>query len=201
MEILLTVVLIILGLALAPIARLWENRERRSLAGEWKRKAPLASDSGDKFMMAFAAQPSGTPPEPDPKGTRVLVIYGVIVGIAAIVTSVHYWETLRSLHADDFFFFGWLFLTMTFGMIVSVLLTKIREGRPLTEVTVVQLLVPMFFSLVVFYPIWAIASSSPRNFFAFYTAFLNGYFWDKIVASLKPPPGTQQGSGPSGDSQ
>jgi len=43
------------------------------------------------------------------------------------------------------------------------------------------------FSLVVFYPIWALVADAPRNLFAFYAAFLNGFFWETVVANARLP--------------
>jgi hypothetical protein len=53
----------------------------------------------------------------------------------------------------------------------------------------VYLIFPILFSVIVFYPIWSIATTNPRGFFVFYAAFLNGYFWENVVSSIKAPPG------------
>jgi len=89
-------------------------------------------------------------------------------------------------HEHDLFSWAWLFLTMAFGMSVQVLATNFREGQPLMSVESSQLLYPLLFSIVVFYPIWGIGASAPRNFFSFYAAFLNGFFWQTVVAAAKP---------------
>jgi hypothetical protein len=68
------------------------------------------------------------------------------------------------------------------------------------EINAPDLLVPVFFSLIVYYSIWSVAASAPRGLFPFYAAFLNGYFWRHVVSQAKPTVATQtvQGAAPPG---
>jgi len=66
----------------------------------------------------------------------------------------------------------------------------VTQGSPATfNVTATDLLLPLLFSIVVFYPIWAIATTAARSFFVIHAAFLNGYFWESFVAAAKPVEG------------
>ena len=185
MEVILAIVLILSGLALGPIARFLEAREEEMLYKEWRRRLPKSQQgSSVGFMTGIGG--GGTPPPPKPKGGAVLAVFAVLVLTLGLVTGIRYWPHL-SKHQDDLFFWGWLFLTMIFGMFVQVLSINRREGRPLFTVEASQLVYPLLFSIIAFYPVYGVGTSSPHTFFSFYAAFLNGFFWETTVTNAKPP--------------
>jgi hypothetical protein len=109
----------------------------------------------------------------------------------AVLTAGRYWHELWT-HLDDVIFSIWLAITMVVGMLVQVLAANYRSTSKLMPVTFDRLIFPLLFSIIVFYPIWALAASAPRNFFVFHAAFLNGYFWEHVVSTTQPP-GTSAG--------
>jgi len=118
---------------------------------------------------------------------RILLGFVAILCLLGIATLVHYrGAVVRNI--DGFFYGAWLVVTMIAGMFTQVLATNYRAGKPLLDVTSTRLLFPLVFSLIVYYPIWALSGSAP-NFFAFYGAFLNGYFWEQVVSSARVPNG------------
>jgi len=137
---------------------------------------------------------AGTTPAPTPDHPRrtisashlVLVMFAVIVVLFGGVTLVRYLPLIRQ-NPDSSYFIIWLFITMVFGMFVQVLTANYRSGRPMLEIGASQLVFPLLFSILVFYPIWAMATSGTRSFFAIHAAFLNGFFWESIVSSTKAP--------------
>ena len=91
---------------------------------------------------------------------------------------------------DELFYALWLILVMFAGMFVQVLAHSYHT-RKTFSISKEQLILPLLFSIVVFYPIWAIATSSARGFFVIHAAFLNGYFWESVVTAARPPGGGQ----------
>lgn len=116
----------------------------------------------------------------------ILFIFLGIVLLLGVITSIHYWNSLCD-NQDSLLFNIWLFLIMVFGMFVQVLSSNYRSGKPLFEVDASQLIFPLLFSIIVFYPICTINASSTHSFFSIYTAFLNGYFWESVVSSTYKP--------------
>jgi hypothetical protein len=114
------------------------------------------------------------------KANAVVSLFGFILLAMSMVTLARYWAQILS-HADTLLFGIWLFLFMTGGMFVQVVTQNFD-----TKVTSRQLLKPLLFSVMVFYPIWAVAANSPKGPFSLYSAFLNGYFWQTIVQDIKP---------------
>jgi hypothetical protein len=98
---------------------------------------------------------------------KVLLAFAVVVVSFGAITIVRYWSYLAA-HGDDAFFASWLFITMVAGMFVQVLSSNYREGRDLLDVSATQLLFPLLFAIVVFYPIWAIGAAAAKTFFAVY---------------------------------
>lgn len=121
-----------------------------------------------------------------PPGLKVLSIFAIFVSAFGVMTLWRYWSTVQE-NQDLLFFAFWLFLTMVFGMFVQVFASNYRSGKPLFDVTVSRLTFPLLFSLIVYYPIWAIAASAPGGLFPFYAAFLNGYFWESVVSAAQLP--------------
>lgn len=131
-------------------------------------------------------RPREKPERVSPSGRRVLLYFSAVVGLFAVLTVAKYWRLLIANEDTVYFAIG-LFLTMVAGMFVQVLSSNYREGRPLFEVSTEQLIFPLLFALVVFYPIWALGASAPKTLFSFYAAFLNGFFWETVVSSAKLP--------------
>ena len=184
MDVALAVAVILLGLALGPIAQFLERREAQRLEEEWRREW-AQSRKGMGAVVTGRGVP-GLPPQPEPKGPKLLFWFAMIVVIFGLITLVRFWPSVR-INEKDLFFWTWLFLTMVFGMFVQVLATNYRSGQRLFAVEASQLLFPLLFSIVVFYPIWGIGASAPKEFFSFYAAFLNGYFWETVVSAARPP--------------
>jgi hypothetical protein len=124
--------------------------------------------------------------KPIPTGVVVLGGFGLLVLLFGGVTLWLYRDRLARLQGV-LLLGGWLFLTMVGGMFVQVLASNRQSERPLWHVSSSQLVFPLLFSLVVFYPIWLIGEAGDKGFFAFYAAFLNGYFWESIVSNVQPP--------------
>jgi|GEM_PF-5318559 len=117
-------------------------------------------------------------------GRWVLYIFALTLIAFGVFALIYYWDIIHK-NTDTWLFAAGLFLVMAAGMFVQVLATNYRAGRGLFEITAVELVFPLFFALVVYYPVWASAESSPRNLFSFYAAFLNGYFWKTVVSAAK----------------
>jgi len=127
-------------------------------------------------------------------GAKFLLWFLVVVVAFGAFSLYRYWPMVTE-NADTLMLAAGLLLTMAAGMVVQVLASNYRAGRELLDVQASQLIFPMLFALIVFYPIWTLAASSPRNLFAFYAAFLNGYFWESVVSTAKAP--TPQPTPPS----
>jgi hypothetical protein len=176
--------LTIIGLFLGPISRYLEKREaNRLLAEQFQKMMEQHPEGAITFSMYRMTEPT---PEPKPKGFLVLIIFAIIVGIFGLCTVAYFWSYLYN-HLDKLIFAIWLFLTMVFGMFVQVLNEFYRAKQPLSQIEASHLLFPLLFSIVVFYAIWATVGSASHNFFSFYAAFLNGFFWETTVSQAKPP--------------
>jgi multisubunit Na+/H+ antiporter MnhG subunit len=177
MDVLLPVILLVLaGMSLPFVARSLEQREARQILEEWHQK------QAGKMQFGVLTPP----PLPEPQGTKVLIVFGVLVVLFGILTVYRHWSFFTE-NEEDLVFWTWLFLTMVFGLFVQVLANNHQQNLPLFRIEASQLLYPLLFSIVIFYPVWGIAASAPRNFFSFYGAFLNGYFWQNVVAAVKRP--------------
>lgn len=119
-------------------------------------------------------------------GAKVLITFGGVVAFFGIVVVTRYWQDIL-FHADRLMFAFGLFLTMVAGMFVQVIAANYRANRELLDISATQLVFPLLFSLVVFYPIWTLAGDASRDLFSFYAAFLNGYFWESVVTAAKNP--------------
>jgi len=123
---------------------------------------------------------------PAKQGAPYLIGFAVVVVLFGAFNLFHYRHDLMA-RTDDVLFYVWLVLAMIAGMFVQVVAANHRARRALFSVSRDRLVFPLLFSIVVFYPIWALAASSPHSFFAVHAAFLNGYFWESIVSAAKPP--------------
>lgn len=175
----LTVVAPLLGVA-AKAASAWRQGQRR-----------LAINSAEEpFRTANAApdhmQALRRPRRHIPAGVVVLLIFAILVVSFGLFSLFYYWPLIAA-NGETLMFALWLFFAMIGGMFVQVLAGNYRAGRGLFDVSASQLIFPLLFALIVFYPIWALAASSPHNLFSFYAAFLNGYFWESVVSAAKRP--------------
>jgi hypothetical protein len=125
---------------------------------------------------------------PEPKGFPYLAGLACVIIVFGVFNLWYFWNTLRD-QAENAIFIVWLILAMMAGMFVKVVATNYQAGRPLFDVSGDQLVYPLLFSVMVFYPVWAVAASAPKGFFVIHSAFLNGYFWESIVSAAKPPAG------------
>lgn len=123
--------------------------------------------------------------EDRPSGAPMLYIMAGLTVAFCLFCLIYYWRSIE-LRADEALFGIALFLAMVAGMMIQVLAANYRAGNPLFSVSRDQLIFPLLFSVMVFYPVWAVAADAPKGLFPLHAAFLNGYFWESIVASAKP---------------
>jgi hypothetical protein len=147
-----------------------------------KRRPALELKGGN----AGGAKKPTAPPRISRSGVAVLSIFAAIVVIYGLFTLIWYWQEIRQ-QIDDALFLVWLLLIMVAGMFSQVLVSNYRNGHPLLSVNVEQLIFPLLLAPIVFFSIWTLAASAPRNGFALYAAFVNGFFWEAAVASTKGP--------------
>jgi hypothetical protein len=121
----------------------------------------------------------------DDSGKKILYVFAILVALFGAFTLFRYLDVIIR-NQDAVFYGAWLVLVMIAGMFVQELATAYRASKSFS-VPKGQLVLPLLFSIVVFYPIWAIATSSARSFFVIHAAFLNGYFWESVVTSARPP--------------
>jgi hypothetical protein len=136
--------------------------------------------------LRFTGKPAGRAFVRAEGAVEVLGIFAVIVAVYGAFAAYHYWSVLKA-HGDDLMYALGLGLVMVFGMFVQVISENRRQQRKWADIDAGQLLYPLLFSIVVFYPIWLLAANAPKNFFVVHAAFLNGYFWEGIVSEAKRP--------------
>jgi hypothetical protein len=140
--------------------------------------------AGGSIQIVNVTPKPPRPPRFSP-GQRLLLCFAGLLIVALIPTLVHYWTAIIA-NSELLIFAVWLFFTMIAGMFVQVIVDNYQAGHPMFEINAPDLLVPIFFSLIVYYSIWSVAASAPRGLFSFYAAFLNGYFWRHVVSQAKP---------------
>lgn len=121
----------------------------------------------------------------EPGAKRILFGFAAFLFLLGIATLIHYRGALMRC-IDILYYDAWLVVTMVAGIFTQVFGSNYRVGKPILDVTSEQLLFPLAFSIIVFYPIWGLSGAAP-SFFSFYAAFLNGYFWEQVVSSARPP--------------
>ena len=126
---------------------------------------------------------------------RLLSGFLLIVFIFGVITLYLYRDQMIALK-DDLLFGAWLFLAMVGGMFIQVISSNYQNGKDLFEVTLSQLIYPLLFSIIVYYPVWVIAASATSSFFAIYAAFLNGFFWRTVVDNTQIPMPPQDSTPP-----
>jgi hypothetical protein len=134
---------------------------------------------GRKPLVEFGAAPATS-------GAPYLIAFALIAIIFGLFTAIFFRLALFA-HPEDVIFAIWLVIAMIGGMFAQVIAANYRARSELFSVSRDRLLYPLLFSVIVFYPIWALAASSAHGFFAIHAAFLNGYFWESIVSAAKPP--------------
>ena len=117
------------------------------------------------------------------RGRRFLLVFVILLGLLSAYTLYQFTPTIS---AEKLFLFIWLFVFMLLGMIVRVITANHRIGKPLFDVAIDDIVYPVLFSVIVFYPIWVMVEKEANIPFSIYSAFLNGYFWRSIVADAKP---------------
>lgn len=180
-EIVLSVGITVIGAALSSISTFATRRASRKRQPTSQKEAP----EGVLSLRTNKAPPPGGPSRSS--GQYVLMVFACVVAFLAIITLIRNFDQIMK-HLDELLFGFWLFLTMIAGMFVKVMNDNYLKDRNLVHITATQLFYPMLFALVVFYPVWAMEADAPRTVFSFYAAFLNGFFWESVVTSVKAPP-------------
>lgn len=141
------------------------------------------------IVVFFARHEIGNLTRQLDSSSRLLFGFACVVAYFGGTAVIHYWHQI-SLSADRFYLALGLFFTMVAGMFVQVIAANFKgDSASLLAVTPSQLLYPVLFAPIVFYSIWALASSSSAGLFSFYAAFLNGYFWQSVVNSAQKTQG------------
>lgn len=117
-------------------------------------------------------------------GAQLLLVFGLVTLAFGVISVIKYWDDIRQ-YEFSIYLGVWLFLAMVAGMFVRVLATNHESGAPIFDVNASDLVYPLLFSLVVFYPIWALAADGRGGLFPIHAAFLNGYFWESVVAAAR----------------
>ena len=115
---------------------------------------------------------------------RVLIVFIILAFIYAGTAIWNYWDKVKELEDVIFLALG-LLLTMIAGMFVQVVTNNYSKEKGPFEVSGAQLIYPMLFAPIVFYPVWAVGGSQGASLFLFYSAFLNGYFWESVISAAK----------------
>ncbi|SRR6266478_6456467 len=123
--------------------------------------------------------------------TIVLTVFFAILGVALIGQFIMHLRGLNTPEQKKEFvhttiYGAFLFVLMVAGMFARYFWELFQTGKDLGDADLKALLMPLLVSLMVFYPLWTIASGSPRNFFSIVAAFQNGFFWQTIFSGLKP---------------
>lgn len=184
---LFSLVLTVAGAVLAALPTFLARRRGASLRTKPERKVVF------RTTRAAAAGVGRTPPSSVGRAAstpsrKVLIGFAVVFLAFGAAALWRYWAQVVAL-GDSLFLAVGLLLTMAGGMFVQVLTSNYTHQKPLLEVTSSQLLYPLLFSPIVFYPIWLIGNEQGAQAFSFYAAFLNGYFWQSVVAAAKRPEG------------
>ena len=140
--------------------------------------------SGGKVAVTATTSPSKPAMPVEPSGKGVLYVFLAIVSVLTIFTVYSYWDYITE-HKEDLFKYVWLFAFMIFGMFASIFQENYRKGLPIANISLSKIVMPLMLSIIVFYGIYVAVKESGELFFSIYTAFINGYFWDKVVENSK----------------
>jgi hypothetical protein len=120
-----------------------------------------------------------------PSGAPMLFALAGLTLAFGLFCVIYYWQSIE-MRADEAIFGVALFVAMVAGMTIQVLAANYRAGNRLFSVARDRLIFPLLFSVMIFYPVWGVAAKTPKGLFPLHAAFLNGYFWESVVASAKP---------------
>ncbi len=139
--------------------------------------------------------------EKPPSGQPILILFLILATAVGGLAAWYYRQFLFD-SADRVFVHAGLILMMVAGCFVRVITENKEQGKNLLDVSRDQLIYPLLFSPIIFYTIWsnvqggsasttapAALASVQITYFHFYCAFVNGYFWQSIVAAVKPKNG------------
>lgn len=128
-------------------------------------------------------------PRISPIAVVLMAFLGALVLVLLVMLALQ-WQSTSPADRDAFLavlsYGVFLFLMMVGGMFARYFWDLLQAGKGFQQAEVTRLLMPLLISLMIFYPLWTIASGSPRNFFSVVAAFQNGFFWQTIFAELRP---------------
>ena len=101
----------------------------------------------------------------DASGFVIIKIFAVVVLLFGAF-SAYWYRAVILANQELIFYAAWLVVVMIFGMFVQVLATAYRENKSF-RIRAADLVLPLLFSIVVFYPIWAIATTAAKSFSSF----------------------------------
>lgn len=133
--------------------------------------------------VLFGARPARARAQ---SGVIVLVVFLVIVLVLGVLVVASNWKQVVE-QRDMLLGAAVLLVAMIGGMFARVIARNYELGNDPFDLTASQLLYPLVFSVIVFYPIWVQSGSTSPSFFAVHAAFLNGYFWESIVSAVQQP--------------
>ncbi|WP_221392075.1 hypothetical protein [Dyadobacter sp. NIV53] len=117
---------------------------------------------------------------------RLIINIFAIIAFTLMAVSVYRDYDLIIKNIDTIIFGCWLMAAIILGMFVQVTNGNYKAGNSLMfDITASQLLYPLFFSIIVFYPTWLSSLKASDPIFPFYLAFLNGYYWKDILSNSK----------------
>lgn len=130
--------------------------------------------------------------------TVVLITFFSILALTLLTWVYYHLRTLQTPAEKSGFMFALvygllLFLLMVGGMFARYIWELFQAGKGWSDADLKGLLIPLLVSLMVYYPLWTIASGAV-NFFSVVSAFQNGFFWQTIFSGLRPP-GMRTGGG------
>ena len=131
----------------------------------------------------FASRPAKAQVQ---SGIIVLLVFLLIVFALGALVLVSNWKQLLE-HRDMVLGAAVLLVAMVGGMFARVSARNYELGHEPFDLKASQLLYPLIFSVIVFYPIWTQSGATGPSFFAVHAAFLNGYFWESVVSAAQAP--------------
>lgn len=119
-------------------------------------------------------------------GVAVLLVFLLVVFVLGAIVLVSNWKQLLE-HRDMVLGAAVLLVAMIGGMFARVIARNYELGHEPFDLKASQLLYPLVFSVIVFYPIWTQSGATGPSFFAVHAAFLNGYFWESVMSAAQAP--------------
>jgi len=119
-------------------------------------------------------------------GAKIIFsIFALIIVIYFLLCAIIYWDKIV-LSTDNMILCVWMFIFMIIGMFVQVISSNHHSGKSIFAIEAGDILYPLLFSVIVYYPTYLIGLSSSNKAFSLYAACINGYFWQSIVTNVKP---------------